>query len=148
MRRPWPSMSGARATTSRVPSGGMRTLLLVVASGLLLTACGGTTPRQDVQRTVSRFADASAEKDYQTLCDELLAPALVENVEQYGLPCEVAVKQGLGDVRRPKLTLGAITVDGDQASAKVTTVATGQQPSTDTLQLRLISGEWRIAALG
>lgn len=101
-----------------------------------------------MRSTVTRFADASAKKDYQALCDELLAPTLVQNVEQYGLPCELAIKQGLGDVRDPKLTLGEIAVKGDRASAEVTTQATGQKGSTDTLDLRRVSGEWRIAALG
>ena len=70
---------------------------------------------------MAEFAEASAKKDYQTLCDELLAPRSCSNVEQYGLPCELAIKQGLGDVRDPKLTLGAITVTGDRATARVTT---------------------------
>ena len=115
---------------------------------LLLVGCGSESPSEEVQATVTRFADASAKKDYQALCDDLLAPALVRNVEQYGLPCELAIKQGLGDVRDPKLTVGAITVKGDLASARVTTQAQGQQGSTDTLDLRRVSGEWRIAALG
>ncbi len=114
---------------------------------LVLAGCG-KSPRDEVAATVQRFADASAKKDYQSLCDELLAPALVQNVEQYGLPCELALKQGLGDVRDPKLTLGDITVKGDRATAQVTTQAAGQKSSTDTLDLRRVSGEWRIAALG
>ncbi|MBA2348620.1 MAG: hypothetical protein H0V81_10035 [Solirubrobacterales bacterium] len=115
---------------------------------LVLAGCGGATPREEVEATVTRFAEASAQKDYQMLCDQLLAPALVQNVEQYGLPCELAIKQGLGDVREPKLTLGKITVKDDRASAEVTTQAKGQMGSTDTLDLRRVSGEWRIAALG
>ncbi len=115
---------------------------------LVLAGCGGATPREEVEATVTRFAEASAQKDYQMLCDQLLAPALVQNVEQYGLPCELAIKQGLGDVREPKLTLGKITVKDDRASAEVTTQAKGQKGSTDTLDLRRVSGEWRIAALG
>ncbi len=113
-----------------------------------LIGCGAASPREEVRSTVTRFADASAKKDYQALCDELLAPALVQNVEQYGLPCELAIKQGLGDVRDPRLTLGKITVNDDRASARVTTQARGQKSSTDTLDLRRVSGEWRIAALG
>lgn len=120
----------------------------VAVAILVLAGCGGASPREEVQTTVTRFAEASATKDYQALCDELLAPSLVQNVEQYGLPCELAIKQGLGDVREPKLTLGKITVREDRASAEVTTQAKGQKRSTDTLDLRRVAGEWRIAALG
>lgn len=125
-----------------------RTVLALVLL-VLFTGCGeDTSPEANVRSVVTRFGDASAKKDYQVICDELLAPALVGNVEQYGLPCELALKQGLGGVREPKLTLGAVEVDGERASARVTTMAKGQKPSTDTLALRLVTGEWRIAALG
>ena len=32
------------------------------------------------------------------MCDDLLAPKLVEEVERVGLPCEAALEQGLGGV--------------------------------------------------
>lgn len=120
-------------------------LALVVAA---LAGCGAQgSPEADVRAVVTRFGEASARKDFQAICDELLAATLVKNVEQYGLPCELAFQKGLGDVQAPKLRLGAVRVDGDSASARVTTTAAGQQPSTDTLALRRIDGEWRIAAL-
>jgi len=133
-----------KATLRRV-----RTSALIVLLALLgLAGCGKkATPADGVRAVVTRFGDASAKQDYQQICDQLLARALVKNVEQYGLPCELAFKQGLRGVRAPKLTIGAITVKGDRASARVTTTAANQQPSTDTLALRRADGEWRIAAL-
>ena len=56
-------------------------------------------------------------------------PEAGREVEQAGLPCEVALRQGLGDVKAPTLTIGAIKVDGDNATAEVNSAAQGQPPS-------------------
>jgi hypothetical protein len=117
---------------------------------LLLAGCGegGPTPEEQVRSTVTEFGRATAAKDYQTLCDRLLAPSLVEEVESIGLPCEVALRQGLGDVREPRLTIGRIQVKDDTASAEVRTSASGEEPSKDTLELVNLDGTWKISSLG
>jgi hypothetical protein len=117
---------------------------------LVLVGCGdpGPTPEEQVRTTVSEFGRATAAKDYGTMCDRLLAPALIEDVEQAGLPCERALKQGLDQVREPRLTIGAVEIDGDSATAEVRTSAAGEEPSKDTLKLVNINGTWKIASLG
>jgi Putative lumazine-binding len=117
---------------------------------LLLAGCGegGPTPEEQVRSTVTEFGRATAAKDYQTLCDRLLAPSLVEEVESIGLPCEVALRQGLGKVREPRLTIGRIQVTDDTASAEVRTSASGEEPSKDTLELVNLDGTWKISSLG
>jgi hypothetical protein len=121
---------------------------LFLAAIVLLTGCGGgPSDTEQVRTTVEAFGQATAAKDYQRLCDDLLAPKLIEKVESVGLPCEVALKQGLGDVKAPALTIGAIAVDGDHATAQVNSTAQGQAPSKDTLKLQRVSGQWRIASL-
>jgi Putative lumazine-binding len=117
---------------------------------LVLVGCGdaGPTPEEQVRTTVSEFGRATAAKDYGTMCDRLLAPALVEDVEQVGLPCERALKQGLDAVREPRLTIGAVNIDGDSATAEVRTSAAGEEPSKDTLRLVNVNGTWKIASLG
>jgi predicted small lipoprotein YifL len=116
----------------------------------LLAGCGdaGPTPEEQVRTTVADFGRATETKDYGTLCDRLLAPKLVEKVTEIGLPCEAALKRGLGSVREPRLTIGRIQVDGDSASAEVQTSAAGQQPSKDTLELVKVNGTWKISSLG
>ncbi|HET8757952.1 MAG TPA: nuclear transport factor 2 family protein [Solirubrobacteraceae bacterium] len=117
---------------------------------LVLVGCGdaGPTPEEQVRTTVSEFGKATAAKDYKTMCGRLLAPALVEDVEQIGLPCERALKQGLDQVREPRLTIGAVKIDGDSATAEVRTSAAGEEPSKDTLKLVNVNGTWKIASLG
>ena len=100
-----------------------------------------------MRAAVETFGRATAAKDYQKLCDELLAPKLVSEVEAAGLPCEVALRQGLGEVKAPTLTIGRIEVRGDDATAEVRSTAAGEQPSADTLELVRVEDGWRIASL-
>ena len=85
-----------------------------------LSGCGGgPSDSEQVHDVVEAFGAATKAKDYQRLCDDLLAPKLVDEVERVGLPCEVALRQGLGEVRSPELTIGRIEVKGDRATADV-----------------------------
>ena len=123
-------------------------ILVAVAAALAGCGQGGPSDEDLVARTVSAFGRATAAKDYGTLCDRLLAPSLVAKVEQVGLPCRRALRKALGDVQDPQLTIGKITVNGDRASADIRTSASGQAPSSDTLELERVKGAWRIASLG
>ena len=124
-------------------------LVAVLLVGAALSACGesGPSDTEQVHSTVEAFGEATAAKDYQRLCDDVLAPQLIVKLEQVGLPCEVALKQGFEGVQAPTLTIGRIVVDGDTATAEVNSTAQGQQPSRDTLKLQRVKGKWRIASL-
>ena len=128
----------------------VRRLFVALLAGAALVGCGssGPTEEEQVRNTVDAFSKATAAKDYDKLCKQLLAPKLLEQVAQAGLPCEVALSKGLGDVKDPKVTIGQITVSGDSATADVQTSAAGEAPSRDTLKLSRIGGRWRIASLG
>ena len=118
--------------------------------GLLvaLPGCaGGPSDPEQVHDVVEAFGAATKAKDYQRLCDDLLSPKLVDEVERVGLPCEVALRQGLGEVRSPELTIGRIEVKGDDATAEVRTSAAGELPSRDVLELVRVGESWRIASL-
>jgi hypothetical protein len=117
---------------------------------VLVAGCGdqGPTPEEQVRSAVAEFGRATAAKDYQRLCDHLLSPSLVDDVKSVGLPCEVALREGLGDVRDPRLTIGQVQVDGPRATVEVSTTAAGQQPSRDTLRLENVDGAWKISSLG
>jgi hypothetical protein len=124
--------------------------ILAAIALLLVAGCGeqGPTPEEQVRSTVAEFGRATAAKDYQALCDRLLAPTLVDELKSIGLPCEVALRQGLGDVRDPRLTIGRVRVEGERASAQIRTAAAGEEPSEDTLELVNENGTWKISSLG
>jgi hypothetical protein len=115
----------------------------------VLAGCGGgPSDEQQVRRTLMDFVQATARKDYRRMCTQLLAPQLIENAEQIGLPCEKALQKAFGQVRDPRLTIGKVTVDGDRATAQTRTSAANQPPSQDTVELTKVGGRWRIASLG
>jgi hypothetical protein len=124
------------------------TTAIACALTLVLAAAGcGRSDERDVRDTLDAFAEATARKDYQRLCDELFSARLVEEVRQT-VPCEVALRNSsLDDARDPKLTVRSVKVDGERATAQVATSAANQRPSQDTVQLVKESGEWRIQAL-
>jgi hypothetical protein len=120
----------------------------LAAAALMAVGCGGAESEQEqVRETVAELGRATEAKDYQALCDRILAPSLVEELKEVGLPCEVALQQALGDVEEPRLQIGKITVDGERAQAEVRTSAEGQAPSQDVVQLVRIEDDWRISAL-
>jgi hypothetical protein len=124
------------------------TSLVPAFVALTVAGCGGTPPENQVHDTVLEFSHAVGAHDYDKLCKDILAPKLVASLDQIGLPCEIALQRGLGDVKDPRLVIGAITVHGNTASAQVRSSAVGQPPSEDRLELVKVSGRWRIAELG
>ena len=100
---------------------------------------------EQVRDTLADYADASRDKDYQKLCDDLLSSELVERIRAAGLPCEVALRSGLEDRTNPTLTVRGVEVNGDQALASVHGEATGEVPADTTYRLVREDGNWRIA---
>ena len=101
----------------------------------------------EVRETLDRFAAATRDKDYQTLCDDLYASDLVERIRAAGLPCEVALRTGLEDRQNPQLRVLSVEVNGDSASARVRSTAGGEVPSPDTVGLEREDDDWRVSSL-
>ena len=127
----------------------LRPPLLLLAL-CVLVGCGDSGPsdEEQIRSALAEFGRATGERDYGALCDRILAPELVETVEQIGLPCEQALAKGFEDVREPQLSVGEVTVNDGTASAQVRSSAAGQEPSEDTVDLIKVGDAWRIASLG
>jgi hypothetical protein len=126
-----------------------RPLLLVLAA-CALASCGDSGPsdEQQIRSALAEFERATAARDYEALCERVLAPKLVETVKQIGLPCEVALRKGFEDTEDPRLSVGAIKVGEDTATAEVRSSAAGEPPSQDTVELVRLDDGWRISSLG
>ena len=122
-------------------------LLVTFGAALFAVGCGSSSDRQDVRDAVERFGAATAEKDYQEICDKLIAETLVESVEAVGLPCELAFRRGLENVEEPSLAIGQVDVNKSKALVRVRSEAKGQPASEDLLELVLEGGEWKVSAL-
>jgi hypothetical protein len=111
-----------------------------------LTGCG-TSPRAEVQAKVEQFAHATANRDYGALCDQVLAPTLVQRLTDAGVSCRQAMKLFVQSVENPTLSVHRITVKGQSASATVLTSATGQRATVESIQLVNTKHGWRLASL-
>lgn len=117
----------------------------IVAAVIVLRP--GPDDSKAVSETLERYAAATRDKDFQTICDDIYAKDLVDRVKAAGLPCEVALETGLGARENPQLTVLAVEVNGDQALARVRSTAGGEPTSTDLVRLIKEGGGWRVASL-
>lgn len=123
-------------------------IVACVAVGIVLSACGGPSAEDEVRATVVRFGRAVRAHDYGRICDNLLSSALLAKLDQAGVPCRVALEQGLGSVRDPTLEVLLVTVrNPNLALVRVRTGAAGQRSSIDTLRVVREPAGWRIASL-
>ena len=151
MTRPCPSNSCSRSIASqrtlRAVPAPRQLALLVAALAVLASGCGRESEEDRVRSTLESFADATARKDYQALCDDLFSQKLVEEVRRT-VPCEIALKDSsLGDAEKPKLEVQRVRVEEERATADVRSSAANQPPSQDTVELIREDGQWRIISL-
>ncbi|MDX6718057.1 MAG: hypothetical protein QOJ63_311 [Solirubrobacteraceae bacterium] len=126
---------------ARIVVYGVLALLVVI---LALQLGGGRDDDKLVRAALARYEKASRDKDYQMLCDELFASSYVRQTAGSGLPCEVALRTALQDVRNPTLQVLSVEVNGDRALARVRGSAAGQVPGEDNYTLVRENGAWRI----
>jgi ketosteroid isomerase-like protein len=122
-------------------------LAALLAAASLAGCGGGLSDEEQVRDTLAAFGAATARQDYEAVCDRILAPRLVRSVQDAGVPCEQALRRGFEGVREPRISVGAVRVEGERATAEVSTSAAGQEPSRDTVSLVKTGDGWRIAAL-
>ena len=119
----------------------------MLGAAAALTGCG-TSERDDVQAKVQQFVHAAADRDYKTICGQVLAPSLLEHLAAGGVGCEQAMQIALGRVQSPTLSIGRVTISGSTASVITLTAARGQEASLDAIQLVKTGQGWRITSLG
>jgi ketosteroid isomerase-like protein len=111
-----------------------------------LAGCGASTSDQ-VQAKVQQFAHAVANQDTATLCNQILAPTLVNHLTAAGLSCQQAMKTFVESVRDPTLSVSRVKVSGKTASVVVLTSAQGQRASLASVQLIDTKNGWRLISL-
>jgi hypothetical protein len=140
LRQPFVALTKLRGRARVVVYG----LLAIVVVVLALQLRGGRDDDKLVRAALVRYEKASRDKDYQTLCDELFARSYVRQTASSGLPCEVALRTALQDVRNPTLQVLSVEVNGDRALARVRGSAAGQVPGEDNYTLVRENDAWRI----
>jgi hypothetical protein len=103
-------------------------------------------PAKQVADVVQRFEQATAQKDFLTICNDLLATSTRKQAG--GDQCPSVMEQRARGVSRPRIRIKAIEVDGDRATVSVRTTAAGQAAASDVIRLARQNGQFRVVSLG
>jgi hypothetical protein len=101
---------------------------------------------KNVARALSDLTDAARRKDGQRACAELLSRRIVDALGQAG-GCQKAMDEQFKDADAFTLDVKAIQVDGDRATARVSSDFNGDKRVT-TIPLVRESRSWRIDQSG
>jgi hypothetical protein len=115
---------------------------------LVLGAAGcGASASDQVRAEVEQLSQAAADRDYGTICGQILAPSLVAHLVSNGIPCPEALRLALSGVRNPVVSVGKVIVRGSRAWAITLTTAHGQRAALVAIELRRTGRGWRITSL-
>jgi len=122
-----------------------------MAGAVLLTGCLGGGSQHDASRdaiaiTIQRLERATARQDFAAVCNNLLTASARRRAG--GPDCPRLTRAAAAGVRRPRLELKDVSVDGATAHITVLTRAEGQAQLSERLVLRREGGGWRIDSLG
>jgi hypothetical protein len=128
----------------------MAASVLLASSGCSLggddEAKPASGPTAEIAATVDRLERAVAKRDYDTICNQLFTPRARKRAG--GAECARQLGSAAEDVKRPRIAIEAIVVEGNKAVVNVRTTASGQASLKDKLQLRRQGGRWLVEALG
>ncbi len=126
-----------------------------VIACVFAVGCGGggdespkpvSGPAKEAAAVVQRLEKATAQKDFTTICDELLASATRKQAG--GDQCVAVLGARVRDVKRPRIKIESIEIQGDRAEVKVRTTADGQATIIDVVRLVRENGKFRVISLG
>jgi ketosteroid isomerase-like protein len=127
-------------------------VLAAAGAFLIARAVGGDdTPRvsgapKDVVAAVQAFGQALAARDFAAICDHMFTVEAREAAG--GDSCRATLAQSAAGVRDPRISIRAVTVRGDQATATVVARQRGKRDAVDVIELQRERGRYRIAAAG
>ena len=133
----------------------MKTRRGLLAACVLAVGCGGggsgtvkpiSGPAKEVADVVNRLERATARRDFATICNDLFAAAARARVG--GADCVRVLGERAGTVRRPRIVVQAIEVDGNRAQVRVRTTASGQAATSNVISMVRENGRFHIASLG
>jgi hypothetical protein len=132
---------------------GMKRLFLVLAASLALAGCGTTTdssnefqgPAAAVAEKVEDLQSAGESRRPEDICSEILSRTLVEQLEAAGTTCNEEMGKAIEDADDFELSVEDVTVQGDQATARV---KRGEDGPESTFEFAREDGQWRATSLG
>jgi hypothetical protein len=129
-------------------------LALLAAAALAVGGCGAAQTNSSskfkgeqgqVAKVVDDLASAGQHKDAAKICDQILSAQLVAQLRQAGGNCQTEMKKAIDDADNYDLQVQSVTVNGNQAQAKVRQGKTGPLA---TFSFVKENGGWRASSLG
>ena len=130
-----------------------RLLLVPLVTLVPLAGCGARSAdpanrfsgeRRAVAETVYRLQDAGKAADARTICTQLFATQLTNELRSAGRDCEKGLTARFKIAADFSLSVESVVVAGDQAVARVRSNDSGKD-RFDRLLLRREAGRWRIS---
>jgi len=104
-----------------------------------------TGPGKQVTEVVTRLERATRRGRFEVVCDELFTRAA--RTRAGGANCVKLLRSTARDVRRPRIRVLSVRVEGNRAAARVRTRSEGQTAVEETIDFLRERGRYRIAAL-
>jgi hypothetical protein len=131
----------------------MRVAAAVTLSALAMAGCNGDDPAETrITREAARAGDAVerleraiARRDFRRVCRTLFTRALRERLG--GRRCPAMLRASARGVRRPRIRVEAISLQGSRARVRVVTTAARQSPARDVIVLVKERGAYRVDGL-
>lgn len=133
----------------------MRKPALLSVLALAVTGCGGAArdsakefkgEQAKVAAVIEQIEKAAREDKPDVVCDRLLTEARLALVEKLGTNCKTGVKDAFKDADSFDITVDKITINGDEATVKVTS-GRGSNKKSDTLELKRAGADWKVDSL-
>jgi hypothetical protein len=129
-------------------------LALPLVLAALAAGCGGASSASDFEGEEQRVADvverlqtAGESGDAEEICNELLAPALRDDIAAAESSCEEELDKALQDADDFELEVEDVTVSGTEATARVRG-RDGEAQRVRELEFVREGADWRAADLG
>ena len=128
---------------------------LAILPLLLLAGCGASSSQpssvddfQGEERAVAQkvedLQEAGERREPETICTQILARALVEQLEAAGTDCTEEMEKAVEDADDYALDVTDVTISGSTATAKV---RRGEDGPTETMEFTQEGGQWRATSL-
>jgi hypothetical protein len=133
-----------------------RTFLAAPVIALLVSGCGAAAETQEskfeanpdqaqIAALVDKLSTAGANRDAETICTEVLAKALVDELSATGGNCVDEMDRAIKDASDYDLQVVDVKVNGTNATAQV---AQGESDKRATFTFVKENNAWRASALG
>ena len=131
----------------------MRAAVTACVLAAAFAGCGGDDEEgesagglaQEAAAVVDRFERSLAAGDFERICSELFSGELRRQLG--GGDCPAQLERTAAGVRRPRIEVSEIRIEGAEAAVDVVTTAQGQERAADTIRLVREAGGYRISSL-